>query len=816
MWRPFSHFPAMSPMTVSPHFTQMKSGKPLLVATLLLLPLLLFSAYSNTFEAPLALDDFHSFVDEPLIRIDSFDSDKLIGLGQSKFGWSRWIPMLTFAVDRFVGKGSIGIFHLTNLIIHSLTLLAVIYFVYGLFQSIRITEQSNPESSASNFSSIFLGVIVAGLWALHPLQTNAVTYVVQRMASLVALFTVLSVAFYISARLSFIQNRQFTVKTLIFSILSFSSIIFAFFSKENSAIVPALLICTEIWFYQPNLCRCAFTYFRSRPILTLFLILLVGIPSVMYLPNWVISGYYGRHFTLTERLLTESRILIRYISLVFWPAPARLSLEHDIELSTSIVSPPTTLLSIVFLTILFTWSILNRRRHPIITYGILWFFANLMIESTFVPLELMFEHRMYLPSVGLILSAVVSFQSLARWTIARNGSSDLQLASLCLFLTLASGLALATYSRNTVWEDPLALNRDNALKAPDNPRARANYALALYRSGQYDEAIDEARIAMDIGVPNFEQYAVALNALIGAYSASGDNPKAIEEGEQLLQQAPQHINVVPLPNVYYSLAVLKARQGDLTGAYQSATKGLVLVDRIPHMTNDLRLMGIKLIEDLLGTAADNVDIDGDGVLDPGTLTPRAWVAELLLRMNHRLLARDLLLEAVRANPNDVESKGRLDQIVTEDRLDETQRQKRNFMEKYVQQPYSRFNLCMAISFLIKKHHFASPLLGMGESILKYAEHLEPDSPDLYLLKGWYHYDKSEAEEAVRAAKRALQLDPDHANSWMGLGFFSMRANHPVEAIEAFQKAIQLYPNGPNRGDILAILKSLEEGIASSS
>jgi tetratricopeptide (TPR) repeat protein len=276
------------------------------------------------------------------------------------------------------------------------------------------------------------------------------------------------------------------------------------------------------------------------------------------------------------------------------------------------------------------------------------------------------------------------------------------------------------------------------------------------------------------------------------------------------------MNVVPLPYVHYSLSKAKQTVGDYEGAFQALVKGLAMIELSPYASPDVRVLGIRLMEVLLHEASGKgVDLDGDDHPDPGSLTQKAWLAERLLRMNQRQAARDLYHEALLLNPDDAESRNRLDQILAEDRLDAIQMEKKNFKEKYVRHPFTPFNFCMAGAFLIKKSQQAASLDALGETLLDYAEHLKPDSPDVHLLRGWYHHDRGEAKEAVLAAKRALEIDPDYASIWMGLGFFSMKANQPEQAIEAFQKTLDLFPHGPNRAEILAILRGLEAGVAGS-
>ncbi len=151
------------------------------------------------------------------------------------------------------------------------------------------------------------------------------------------------------------------------------------------------------------------------------------------------AGYSSRHFTMLERLLTETRIVVWYLSLLLWPAPSRMSIEHDVELSTSLLNPLTTLPAMIFLGVL-CWLILRyRRRYPLLSYGGAWFFLNLVIESTVVPLELIFEHRLYLPSVGFCLVAGCGFASLLDHLFANRSTRDMLILNSCVLLWCSRG-----------------------------------------------------------------------------------------------------------------------------------------------------------------------------------------------------------------------------------------------------------------------------------------------------------------------------------------------------------------------------------------
>ncbi len=190
----------------------MKRAIPIIAVLALIV--LIVSAYCSTFYSPLILDDFHSFIHERSVYIQEWSVSSLILLSKTFFGWARWLPMISLSVDHSIGKGDIAYFHLTNLLIHLLCFLAVIFLVFNLFKA------AGKEDVCHGIPNSLLAIFVAGLWALNPVQTNAVTYLVQRMASMQALFFIASVAFYTLGRRKHIERGCLRV-ALPFYLLSF-------------------------------------------------------------------------------------------------------------------------------------------------------------------------------------------------------------------------------------------------------------------------------------------------------------------------------------------------------------------------------------------------------------------------------------------------------------------------------------------------------------------------------------------------------------------------------------------------------------------
>jgi hypothetical protein len=152
---------------------------------LVIVPLLLFLvaiSYANTLYSPFVLDDIHSFIEEPNVYVRDFSFDSFSKLSQTYFGKARLIPMITFSINHSMANGQMPIYHITNIVIHLLTTLFVYWFVQTLLKT-RIGASALRGIPAAYFS-----FFVAALWALNPVQTNAVTYIVQRMTSIAALF----------------------------------------------------------------------------------------------------------------------------------------------------------------------------------------------------------------------------------------------------------------------------------------------------------------------------------------------------------------------------------------------------------------------------------------------------------------------------------------------------------------------------------------------------------------------------------------------------------------------------------------------------
>jgi hypothetical protein len=208
-----------------------------------------------------------------------------------------------------------------------------------------------------------------------------------------------------------------------------------------------------------------------------------GLAFGWLLPKAMAPGAFGsRSFTLVQRLATEPRVLVDYLGWILFPLPGNLGLFHDaFPASSSLVRPLTSLASAVFLAIMAAWASLVRRRLPLACIGIWWFLLAHAITASFLPLELVFEHRNYFASLGVVL---VLIQAL--WSMDAEGSR--RRLSILLAIVLTVYYAAGTFVRAVDWSDSLQFSSLEARRHPDSPRATYQYAHALGIESRFDPA----------------------------------------------------------------------------------------------------------------------------------------------------------------------------------------------------------------------------------------------------------------------------------------------------------------------------------------
>ena len=448
-------------------------------------------------------------------------------------GTFRPIPMLTFALNWYLGDGKLFGFHLVNNIVHCLS-------AFFLFLSVQMLLQTPKLDGKSGVNTHSVALLASVLWAVHPVQTQAVTYIVQRMAAMAAMFYILSFYFYLKARL--VNNG--TWKTVVFAAFSATSFALACLSKENAVMLPAVLILTEYIFFQSG--DRFFLKNRTTAKRTMYIILAFGgiailIPLLIWhqsIHNIIISIYEKRPFSITERLLTQPRIIFFYLSLLFYPVNHRLSIYHHFPISKSLIDPWSTLICMGGIVVLIVYACLAARKRPLISFAVLFYFLNHIIESSILGLELVYEHRNYLPSMFLfVLFSLAICQSLST---LKDRKSHLFPIMVFFIPFVIFTMGIATYTRNEDWRTEKSLWQNVLRQYPDTPRALNNLAYGHYlQIGDLDYALSLYQRSLgfswkdDITV---YRKVYTQNDIAGIYFAKGFYEKALSLWEGVLSE----------------------------------------------------------------------------------------------------------------------------------------------------------------------------------------------------------------------------------------------------------------------------------------
>ncbi len=310
-------------------------------------------AYSNTFHVPFHFDDPPNITQNPNVQIKVFTWDSMERLIKNTYKESiRVFSYFTLALNYYFGGSNVFGYHLVNFLVHVASGIFLYWFLLLTFNLPSLTEKYG---SISYKVALFTSLIFIS----HPIQTQSVTYIVQRMASMAGMFYLLSLVLYVKGRLSAGRPRVFYFGGMVLSYL------LGVFSKENAAILPLFVALYEFYFFQkldlsPKGKNILFTLIGILLVLGAFGFILWGKRYI----NVIIEGYQYRTFTMFERVLTQSRVVLYYLTLLVFPHPSRLNLDYDFPISKTIFDPPTTLISILIIAGLIGYSIWTAKKRP--------------------------------------------------------------------------------------------------------------------------------------------------------------------------------------------------------------------------------------------------------------------------------------------------------------------------------------------------------------------------------------------------------------------------------------------------------------------
>ncbi|GAB4483111.1 MAG: tetratricopeptide repeat protein [Thermodesulfovibrionales bacterium] len=547
-------------------------------------------AYSNTLNASFHFDDYVNIVENPAIRDFGYFTDpSLVARLDSSNGFNgplftmRYVGYLSFALNYAVGGLDVRGYHLVNILIHIASSLLLFRLLVLLQRSLYVSqgrEKTIPGAGGS------VAIVAAALFAVHPLQTQAVTYIVQRFASLAAMFYLLAMVLYVRWRLT--RDRQAACDHAQGEVLgrggasgrllyggSLLAAVLAIKTKEFAVTLPFMMAGIEFLFFG-RAARKSALYLAPFFLVPLLVPLsFAGADGILARSSGIdeaaarISGAQGS-ISRTEYLFTQMRVIVTYLRMLAFPF--NQSNDHDHPVYSSLFAWPVALSCAVLAAVLVSaaWAyVRSRREHNedgrrlrLTAFGMLWFVVTMMPESSIIPInDVMFEHRLYLPSAGVFLAFSCAVDALfQKW---RSGASCLRKVMAGMMALMVIALAVATHARNATWITSERLWEDAVRKGPRKARPHSVLGTAYALQNRLPEAIAQFRAAIEIDPADSEtHYALGL-----ASAGMG----RIEDAIAAYQTAVR-LNVAYL-NAHLNLGAAYARLGrmeDAAKAYKTA------------------------------------------------------------------------------------------------------------------------------------------------------------------------------------------------------------------------------------------------------
>lgn len=485
--------------------------------------------YINSLNNEFIWDDDDSIVNNVYIQdfkyFPNYFSENLIaGSGQITNYW-RPILLTSFALDfKLYNLNPTG-FHLTNTVLHILVAILAFFLLYSL--------------SRKNF---LLSYLPSLLFLVHPLQTEAITYIAGRADPLSSVFVMLSLIFYVSFRKNLLKKSL---------ILSFIFFILGLLTKEQVILLPALILLIEICFFstkenwKKNI-KIPIYFFLISVFYFLARITILNFNDILSGVNYVET--YNTN--LWSRLLTFTWVMIKYFALLF--APFNLHMAYEVEPITSIFSPSVFLFILAM--ICFLWIVYKTwNKDKLIAFGLFWFLIILLPRTNIISINRpLYEHWLYLPMLGFWLAIIVLIALGIEGIKNINKQKIIKSLLIILFIIFSLYLSFLTILRNNDWQDPITFYEKNLKYTPNSFIQKNNLGMAYAQEGRHEEAIIQYKEAISI----LDFYPQIHFNLANSLMALGRVTEAEEEYYKTIEISPEFI----LP--YSRLINLYVNEGD--------------------------------------------------------------------------------------------------------------------------------------------------------------------------------------------------------------------------------------------------------------
>lgn len=440
--------------------------RPRVLAGFVLALAFTIAAYYPALRGGFIFDDLSNIVLNPWLHVNSIT---IPGLRQAAFSvdsgtLKRPVSMLSFWANYYATGLDPYYFKVTNLVIHLLNGLALFWLTRLLLDAPGLRKHRTEASRD------WIALAATVIWLVHPLNVTGVAYVVQRMTSLCAMFVIFGLICYVIGRERLTRGAS-GYSIILLGLIGFGGL--ATLSKENGALLPVYMAAIELTLFRfSGLSAGGAKKLKTFFALTAALPLIGAALFLTFFPSWLVSHYQIRDFTLAERLMTEARVLWLYLRWAIIPTAGSLGLFHDdIAVSHGLFQPISTILALVALLAVVGVAVRFRKEAPLIAFATFWYLGGHLLESSVIPLELVFEHRNYLPLYGPLVAAVCATGHALRNVPLR--------ARVAVPVAFAMAFGTVTLGRSVDWKDSYSLRMALVRNHPNSPRSNYEAAAAL-------------------------------------------------------------------------------------------------------------------------------------------------------------------------------------------------------------------------------------------------------------------------------------------------------------------------------------------------
>ncbi len=714
--------------------------------------------YSNTFLCSFHFDDIPYIVNNHHIR----NIQNLLNIW--KFCPCRFVTFLSIAFNYHCHQLNVFGYHLFNIAVHVGSAILVWWLTLLTFSTPAMKEEKIARHA--NPIALFAGLVFVS----HPVQIEAVTYIWQRAASMATLFYLASLGLYVKSRL--LQDKKSSSgRWEFYYISSLIMAIMAMFTKEIAITLPLMILLYEFTFLNT---KKSLNWKRLSP----FLLAIFIIPLTMLFTKsdrfqeiqGVVEGPGG--ISPIDYLLTQFRVTITYIRLVF--LPLNLNLAYDYPIFKSIFELPVLISFLFLIAILFSAKKMFSK-YRLISFSIFWFFLTLLPESSFLPQkDVIFEHRLYLPLVGYSMFLVSSAYYLFGPHTGHSslfGKKTIGMMAMALIMVI-SCYSVLTYQRNKVWEDEFTLWDDTARKSPHNVRPHNNRGIAFDEKNNLAQAMLDFNKAIEIDPKNADAY--DNRGII--YGKQSHFTQAISDFNKAVEINPNYVEA------YNNRGLTYYSQGNLAQAMSDYNKAIE-IDPEPAKTYNYR----GLIYYKQGNYAQALS-DYNRAIAIDSNYAMAYYNRGLGFYNQGNLIQALsdYNKAIEINPNYAQAYDNRGVVY--------------YKQGKFTQALSDYTRAIAIDPKLAEAYIDRGISyehqgNLSQAISDYNKAIEIDPPlaKAYNYRGLIYYKQGNYTQALSDYNKAIKIDPNNAEVYNNRGSFYGNQGDLTQAMSDFDKAIEINP-----------------------